>query len=154
MTFASLFPELVYQLVSLDAPPIDRLLYPHLNKPTESLIDAAYAIGDLSHIGMDGARKYIDKNIEDPVLKQALLFNLEEDASWSCNMRAIYRNKKDLFTYHNYGTFEGPTLFLNGAQSYQREIQDDILFYKNTFPNANAADLIQIEDAGHGLHFD
>lgn len=52
MTFASLFPELVHQLVSLDAPPVCRLSYPQMNAVTEQLIDSAYAMGDLSHLGL------------------------------------------------------------------------------------------------------
>jgi hypothetical protein len=64
-----LFPELVHQLVSLDAPPIDRLLYPELNGSTEAMIDRAFALGDLSHLGLEGARKHIEKAIEDPQLR-------------------------------------------------------------------------------------
>lgn len=86
--------------MTLDAPPVDRLNFPHLNTPTEFLIDSAYAIGDLSGLGFDGAKKHIDKTVNDPVLKQALLFNLEDDATWSCNINAIYHSKKDLFAYN------------------------------------------------------
>jgi pimeloyl-ACP methyl ester carboxylesterase len=138
----------------MDAPPIDRLLFPKLNVPTEVMINKAFALGDLCYLGLEGARKHIEKSIEDPQLRQALQLNLNGDATWACNMRAIHNNKSEIFTYRDYGTYYGPTLFINGELSYQRPIQDHISFYRIAFPNAKESDLIEVEGAGHGVHFD
>lgn len=38
MTFASLYPEMVDGLVSIDSPPVNRNLYPHMNTDTLELV--------------------------------------------------------------------------------------------------------------------
>ena len=43
---------------------------------------------------------------------------------------------------------------LNGADSFQREILDDVKFYNRLFPNITNDDIIMLKDAGHGLHFE
>lgn len=43
---------------------------------------------------------------------------------------------------------------LNGADSFQREILDDVKFYKHAFPGIATDDIVMIEEAGHGLHFE
>lgn len=48
MAFTCLYPELVDSLVSLDASPIDRTDYPHLNVSSQRMIDTAVSIGDLT----------------------------------------------------------------------------------------------------------
>lgn len=50
MVFASMFPELVHQLVSLDSPPVNRNLpeFAKINEHTERLIDCAVELGDLT----------------------------------------------------------------------------------------------------------
>jgi hypothetical protein len=57
------------------------------------MIDAANELGDLSHLGLAEAKKRIEL-IPDPVLKQALQFNLKDDGTWSVNIKAVHRNKK------------------------------------------------------------
>lgn len=89
------------------------------------MIDAANELGDLSHLGLAEAKKRIEL-IPDPVLKQALHFNLKDDGTWSVNIKAVHRNKKYIFGYLDYGPYTGPTLFINGAKSYQRKIQSDL----------------------------
>jgi hypothetical protein len=79
-------------------------------------------VGDLRHLGQDGARKHIEATISDRVLKEALIFNLNEDASWSVNIRSLHANKKAILSYDHHGPFHGPVLFINGADSYQRPI--------------------------------
>jgi len=92
LTFACAFPDIVHQIVSLDAAPVDRLQHPHLNFTTEEMINQAFAIGDLRHLGYDGARKHIEASVEDPILRSALLFNLSADGGWDCNLAAIHDN--------------------------------------------------------------
>ena len=43
---------------------------------------------------------------------------------------------------------------LNGAQSFQREILDDARFYNHVFPAVTNKDIVMLENAGHGLHFE
>ena len=68
LTFACAFPELVHQVVSLDAAPVDRLKYPRFNLTTQRMINRAFEIGDLSHLGYDGARRHIEAVVDDPIL--------------------------------------------------------------------------------------
>ena len=43
---------------------------------------------------------------------------------------------------------------LNGAESFQREIINDASFYNKCFPGVTNADIVMLENAGHGLHFE
>ena len=122
MAFAQMFPEIVHQLVCLDAPPVDRRAFPELNVTTDIMIEEAHALGNLSHLGLLSARKHIERVIKDPVLKQALQFNLNDDATWACNIASIYQNKNEIYSYDDFGSYYGPTLFINGEHSYQRPI--------------------------------
>lgn len=44
MTYACMFPDLVDRLVSLDASPVDRTNYPHLNQTSERMIEDALSV--------------------------------------------------------------------------------------------------------------
>ena len=39
MAFACMFPNMVDRLVSLDASPVNRMEYPHLNRSSEMMIE-------------------------------------------------------------------------------------------------------------------
>ena len=43
---------------------------------------------------------------------------------------------------------------LNGAQSFQKEIIDDASFYQKAFPRLTNDDIVEVPNAGHGLHFE
>ena len=43
---------------------------------------------------------------------------------------------------------------LNGAQSFQKEILDGAQHYQPVLPSVTNDDIIMLEDAGHGLHFE
>ena len=43
---------------------------------------------------------------------------------------------------------------LNGADSFQKEILDDAKFYNKVLPSVTNDDIIMLENAGHGLHFE
>lgn len=123
MTFATLFPELVHQLVSIDMPPLDRNKpeFKSINDNTEKLIDTAYSIlCDLSNLGVTGIPKALD--VTDPKLCHALKSNINPDASLSVNIEALYHNKHALFGYPSHGRFYGPTLFINGENSFQKAV--------------------------------
>jgi len=43
---------------------------------------------------------------------------------------------------------------LNGERSFQREILEDKKFYNESLPNLKESDIVMVEGAGHGLHFE
>ena len=43
---------------------------------------------------------------------------------------------------------------INGAKSFQREICDDRVFYNDSLPNLKNEDIVMVEGAGHGVHFE
>jgi len=82
MTFAMMFPHLVDRLVSLDASPVDRTRLPHLNAESERMIEGAVRLGSLEGMPLEQAIKKIKREVEDPVLRTALLLNLNADGSY------------------------------------------------------------------------
>ena len=43
---------------------------------------------------------------------------------------------------------------LNGAQSFQKEILDEARHYQDVLPSVKDDDIVMLEGAGHGLHFE
>lgn len=118
ITLACLFPRLVNKLASLDAPPVDRNPFDHLNQSSRDLIDSACSLGDLTPLGRKGAADYVKQKISDPQLQQAMLLNLNEQGGWRVNLEAIRDNQNAIYGFKKVGQFDGPTLMLNGAQSF------------------------------------
>ena len=135
-------------------PPVDRNQpgYKALNESTERLIDTAYRLRDINKLGFEGAHRALDQI--DPQIAFALKYNLRPDATWSVNIEALFRNKKELFGYPDNGSFFGPTLFLNGEDSFQDPVQNEIRYYRKHFPHAQYNDLLRVRHAGHAVHFD
>ena len=155
MAFSCMFPHLVDRLVSLDASPVDRSAYPHLNESSTSMIEEAIAIGSLEEMSLENAIKKIKTEVQDLVLQTALLYNLNADGSLQVNLKAIYENQQHIYGFPEFDqTFEGRCLMLNGAESFQREILDDASFYNKCFPSLTNDDIVMLENAGHGLHFE
>ena len=92
MAFAMMYPNLVDRLVSLDASPVDRTRLPHLNAASEHMISTALRVGCLKGMPLKNAIKKIRREVEDPVLQTALLFNLNPDGSFQVNLEAIANN--------------------------------------------------------------
>ena len=93
MAFACMYPHLVKRLVSLDASPVGRMEYPHLNHSSEQMIEQAVAIaGSLKEMSLENAIKKIKTEVHDQVLQTALLFNLNPDGTLQVNLDAIYEN--------------------------------------------------------------
>lgn len=90
MAFSCMFPHMVDRLVSLDASPVDRSSYPHLNESSERMIEEAIALGSLENMPLENAIKKIKTEVKDQVLQTALLFNLNPDGSLQVNLDAIY----------------------------------------------------------------
>mmetsp|Transcript_34340 Transcript_34340/g.45210 ORF Transcript_34340/g.45210 Transcript_34340/m.45210 type:complete len:94 (+) Transcript_34340:418-699(+) len=57
MTFAMMYPHIVDRLVSLDASPVDRTQLPHLNEPSERMIETALSLGSLKGMPLEEAIK-------------------------------------------------------------------------------------------------
>ena len=154
---ASMYPQLIDRLVSLDASPVDRTKYPHLNGDSQRMVEDALTFSEHvqgQRLTKTQASKLIDEKVQDQILKSALLFNLKDDGTFGCNLRAIYENQDAIYGYEPSGTFEGPTLLLNGERSFQREILDDKKYYNESLPRVENSDIIMVEGAGHGLHFE
>lgn len=155
MTYASLFPADVSGIVSLDASPVDRNLYPALNASSQRMIEDALAVGNLTGLSEKEAKMAISRQVADPILQSALLFNLREDGSFSCNLEAIHSNQELIYGFEKTGgSYNGPCLMVNGARSFQREILEHPDFYSDVFPSITERDIVTVEGAGHGLHFE
>ena len=69
MAFTCMFPHLVNKLVSLDASPVDRMAYPHLNQSSIEMIEQAMAVsGLMKGMPLEDAIKKIKTQVQDPVL--------------------------------------------------------------------------------------
>ena len=66
ITLACLFPNLVNSLVSLDAPPVDRNPYSHMNEDTSKMIETALSLGDLQPLGYKKAVALVEARVSDP----------------------------------------------------------------------------------------
>ena len=62
-------------------------------------MDEALALGDLTYMGLSGARKHIEATVQDRVLREALLFNLNEDGNFSVNIPAVHANKRAILSF-------------------------------------------------------
>ncbi len=82
MAYACMFPNNVNRLVSLDASPVDRMAYPHLNVTSQKMIENAIALGSLKGMTLENAIKKIKNDVHDQILQTALLFNLNEDGTF------------------------------------------------------------------------
>ena len=88
-----MFPDKVSRLVSLDASPIDRRDYPHLNATSEEMIEKALTLGSLTDMTLPEAIKKIKSEVADPILQSAILFNLNKNCSLQVNLKAIHDNQ-------------------------------------------------------------
>jgi len=105
-----------------------------------------------------GSRTAIDSVLADAVpsraVRQFLLKNLQYDGdayTWQMNLDAIRNHYDDLIAPIDVeATFDGPTLFVRGAQSNYVS-DDDLPAIRERFPQA---ELVTIPDAGHWVHAD
>ena len=63
MTMACMFPDSINGLVSLDASPVDRTPYPHLNETSERMIEEAMSLGSLEGLPLEDAIKKIKREV-------------------------------------------------------------------------------------------
>ncbi|CDW72916.1 UNKNOWN [Stylonychia lemnae] len=156
MTFASLFQDQVEGIISIDSPPIDRNQYPEMNHATNNLIKRALQL-NFSSMSYKQAVEYINKELFDErafasSLAMCLDRDSQEQAKLKLNLKAFDKNKSNLYGYEAYGQFRGPCLMINGRQSFQYEIENDVKFYQHVFPEIKQQDIIILENAGHWVH--
>ena len=146
MVLALTRPETVRKLVIADIAPVG---YGHTQM---HLIEAMRSL-DLSAIETrgDGDRQ-LQKSIEEPGVRAFLLQSLDvKTRRWRLNLDALAAEMDGIIGFPDIdGEFEGPALFLAGADSdyVQREHRNRI---RALFPNAVFA---KIPGAGHWLHAD
>ena len=63
MSMACMYPDSIDGLVSLDASPVDRTPYPHLNEPSERMIEEAMSLGSLEGLPLEDAIKKIKNEV-------------------------------------------------------------------------------------------
>ncbi len=146
MNFALKYPERVEKLIVADIAP---RYYPVHH---ESILEGLNSL-DLKEIN---SRKEADdalaKYISEPGIRQFLLKSLGRDAegfAWKINLPVITRNIEIVGEALPEGeSYEGPTLFLAGANSHYIQQKDfpEILEF---FPNY---ELEFVKNAGHWLH--
>lgn len=144
MMLALLHPELVDRLIVADIAPV---IYTHTQTP---LIDAMRAV-DLSQVTTrSDADAQLKGTVPDSPVRAFLLQSLDVKArAWRLNLDVLAAEMDRIIGFPPVsGRFEGPTLFLSGADSdyIQPEHRPRI---RELFPNARFA---KIPGAGHWLH--
>lgn len=146
MNFALKYPERVEKLIVADIAP---RYYPVHH---ESILEGLNSL-DLKAIN---SRKEADealaKYISEPGIRQFLLKSLGRDAegfAWKINLPVITKNIENVGEALPEGeSFDGPTLFLAGANSHYIQ-QKDLPEILEFFPNY---ELEFVKNAGHWLH--
>ncbi|MDJ1006853.1 MAG: alpha/beta fold hydrolase [Paracoccaceae bacterium] len=144
MALALTQPSRVKRLVIADIAPV---AYGHTQTP---LIEAMRGI-DLSQIETRGdADRRLARSVDDPGVRAFLLQSLDVRArAWRLNLDTLEAEMDGITGWTEIdGVFEGPTLFLSGAEStyVERGHRDKI---RTHFPAARFA---AIPGAGHWLH--
>ncbi len=146
MMLALTRPEAVQKLVVGDIAPVG---YSHSQM---QFIDAMRAV-DLSQVSRRSeANAQLAELGVDPALCSFLTQSLDvADKRWRLNLDALATNMAAILDFPDHtGAFDGPTLFLSGANSdyVDRRYRPQVL---KLFPNARFA---KIPGAGHWLHAD
>jgi len=142
-------PGAVASLVVVDIAPV---IYTHSHTP---LIDAMMAIDAAALRSRGQADRLLKDAIDDTMTRQFLLQSLEradQGYRWRLNLEVLKQSMGELvgFPDMNGKTFDGPALFLRGAESeyVQGGHQAAIERY---FPNAEYE---SVDNAGHWVHAD
>lgn len=149
MQFATYYPEMVDHLIVVDiAPKVYRPGHDDIFQALQELqLEEAISRSDVDkqlgrYIDSEGVRQFLLKNI---VRDKATGFRLR------MNLPVIYRDYEKILDNPDWEeVFEGPALFIRGAES--KYVADkDMLTILEHFP---AAKLETIKEAGHWVHAD
>lgn len=146
MTLAVTHPDLVRSLVVGDIAPVG---YAHTQM---HLVKAMQAI-DLSEVTRrSDAISQMDTLGVDPAVQPFLLQSLDvRNKGWKLNLDVLDAEMSNIIGFPDLtGAYDGPTLFLSGAQS-DYVLPEHRSLIKPLFPNARFA---KIPDASHWLHAD
>lgn len=144
MVLALSHPELVRALIVADIAPVT---YGHTQMP---LVEAMRDL-DLSQVtARSDADRLLTDRVEDKSVRAFLLQSLDVKAQrWKLNLEVLARDMALVTGFPEVsGTFEGPTLFLSGADS-DYVLPEHRPLIKAHFPEAKQA---KIPGAGHWLH--
>lgn len=142
-------PGRVDRLIVVDIAPV---IYTHTHMP---LVEAMLRLDVAGLASRAEADQQLAGAIEDQQVRQFLLQSLEKAGDgyrWRLHLEALKHGMEDLvgFPDLNGRTFDGPALFLYGAESdyVQLEHRPRVERY---FPNA---DYVAVDNAGHWVHAD
>ncbi|APZ54977.1 alpha/beta fold hydrolase [Salipiger abyssi] len=144
MVLALTRPEMVGRLILADIAPVT---YEHSQM---QYVDAMRAV-DLSRVEKrSDASEQLARTVPDPTLQAFFTQSLDvKEKRWKLNLDLLAREMPKILSFPEIdGRFDGPTLFLSGAESdyVKREYRERIL---TLFPAARFA---KIPGAGHWLH--
>ncbi len=144
MMLALTAPGRVNRLVVADIAPV---AYGHSQ---QSLIDAMRSVDATRVETRSDADRILAQRVDDRAVRAFLLQSLDvKDRRWRLNLDVLEAEMPEILGWPPVdGQFDGPTLFLSGAESdYVRpDFRDDI---RRLFPRARFA---KIPGAGHWLH--
>lgn len=148
MQLATHHEDMVQKLLVVD-------IAPKTYQPSHETIFKALFSLDLEHLeSRRDADAHLATYLDSFAVRQFLIKNLHLDRTtgqyrWKMNLPVIYENYHDILQKTNlFAAYEGPTLFIKGANSdyiQEKELSD----YQQFFPQAA---LTTIPDAGHWIH--
>ena len=146
MTFALKYPQNIRRIVIADIAPV---AYDHSQ---QSMIDAMRQVDLGSLQNRSDADAQLTPHVEDPGVRAFLLQSLDVQARrWKLNLDVLEADMDKILGFPELdGRFDGPALFLSGANSTYVTPEHRPLI-KSLFPNARFA---KIPGAGHWLHAD
>lgn len=148
MLVALRHPEIVQRLCVVDVSPVDYQGITQFN----GYVGAMRAM-DLSAIGGRGdADEALTEAVPDPVVRGFLLQNLRREGDgwrWQMNLEGLGDHLDELGGWpEQEGTFEGPTLWVNGAESgYVKPEYEAVM--REHFPRVRQ---VTVKNAGHWVH--
>ena len=73
-----------------------------------------------------------------------------EIAKFRVNIEVLHKNFNEVLNFDESLRFEGPSLHLVGSRAQHFPFER----YQKVFPNITQDDVIEVQDAGHWIHFD
>ncbi len=146
MQFAMDYPDQVEKLVVVDIAP---KAYPAGH---DTIFAALRAINLATLANREAAEQQLMATLEDSGVVQFLLKNLSRSKAggfqWKMNLEVLYQDYPNILAAVKGSPFEGPTLFIKGANSGYIQAAD-IPNIQMLFPQSR---LLSLPDAGHWVH--